>query len=179
MPTLMRHALQWGLVCERAYIAPLVTTVYFCGVMLGGVIFGGLSDRLGRKWVMLFCLYSQCLIGIGLHFVQRLAVFMGLRFVQGVLIQGLQCVSYSMIMELFCPAYRTLAGCVAEAFWAAGEDLIEYIIHSFRIFGLNITLCITFVGIIILALIAKYVEHWRYIQLAINIPTLATLLYIW
>ena len=28
---------------------------------------------------MLFCLYSQCLIGIGLHFVQRLAVFMGLR----------------------------------------------------------------------------------------------------
>ena len=127
IPTLMRHVLQWGLVCERAYIAPLVTTVYFCGVMLGGVIFGGLSDRLGRKWVMLFCLYSQCLIGIGLHFVQRLAVFMGLRFVQGVLIQGLQCVSYSMIMELFCPAYRTLAGCVAEAFWAAGEELIEYI----------------------------------------------------
>ena len=126
-PALIRHVLQWGLVCERAYIAPLVTTVYFCGVMLGGVIFGGLSDRLGRKWVMLFCLYSQCLIGIGLHFVQRLAVFMGLRFVQGVLIQGLQCVSYSMIMELFCPAYRTLAGCVAEAFWAAGEELIEYI----------------------------------------------------
>ena len=78
---------QWELVCDRAYIAPLVTTVYFCGVMLGGVIFGGLSDRLGRKWVMLLCLYSQCLIGIGLHFVQRLPVFMGLRFVQGIAIQ--------------------------------------------------------------------------------------------
>ena len=36
-----------------------------------------------------------------------------------------------------------------------------------------------FLGIIILALIAKYVQHWRYIQLALNIPTLATLLYIW
>ena len=47
--------------------------------------------------------------------------------VKGILIQGLQCVSYSMIMELFCPAYRTLAGCVAEAFWAAGEELIGYI----------------------------------------------------
>ena len=31
--------------CDRAYLAPLVTTVYFCGVMLGGVIFGSLSDR--------------------------------------------------------------------------------------------------------------------------------------
>lgn len=37
------------------------------------------------------------------------------------MVQGLQCVSYSMIMELFCPAYRTLAGCVAEAFWAGGK----------------------------------------------------------
>ena len=103
MPTLARHVLQWGLVCERAYIAPLVTTVYFCGVMLGGVIFGGLSDRLGRKWVMLFCLYSQCTIGIGLHFVQRLAVFMGLRFVQGILIQ----VQYSTLqystVQYRCP----------------------------------------------------------------------------
>ena len=112
------------MVCDKAYIAPLVTTVYFCGVMLGGVIFGGLSDRFGRKWIMLFCLYSQCLIGIGLHFVQRLVVFMGLRFVQGIVIQGLQCVSYSMIMELFCPTYRTMAGCVAEAFWAGGRNMI-------------------------------------------------------
>ena len=70
---------------------------------------------------MLLCLYSQCLIGIGLHFVQRLVVFISLRFIQGIMIQGLQCVSYSMIMELFCPQYRTLAGCVAEAFWAGGQ----------------------------------------------------------
>ena len=78
---------QWGLVCDRAFLAPLMTTTYFCGVMLGGVIFGGLSDRFGRKWIMLFCLYSQCIIGIVLHFVQRLVVFIGLRFIQGILIQ--------------------------------------------------------------------------------------------
>ena len=72
---------------------------------------------------MLLCLYSQCLIGIGLHFVQRLVVFMSLRFLQGIVIQGLQCVSYSMIMELFSPAYRTLAGCMTEAFWAGGESV--------------------------------------------------------
>ena len=85
--------------------------------------------RFGRKWIMLVCLYSQCLIGISLHFVQRLLVFMVLRFVQGIMIQGLQCVSYSMIMELFCPSYRTLAGCVAEAFWAGGEEKIHKSFH--------------------------------------------------
>ena len=48
---------------------------------------------------------------------------------------------------------RAMAGCVIEAFWAF--------------------------GVILLALIAKYVQHWRYIQLAINIPTVATIFYIW
>ena len=84
---------------------------------------------------------------------RRLVVFMGLRCIQGIFIQGLQCVTYSMVMELFSRKYRAMAGCVIEAFWAF--------------------------GVILLALIAKYVQHWRYIQLAINIPTIATIFYIW
>ncbi|CAB4058673.1 SLC22A7 [Lepeophtheirus salmonis] len=40
---------EWGLVCDRKYVGPLVTTIYFTGVMIGGVIFGYLSDRFGRK----------------------------------------------------------------------------------------------------------------------------------
>ena len=48
-----------------------------------------------------------------------------------------------------------------------------------RINQVSIDFFLSFLGIIILALIAKYVQHWRYIQLALNIPTLATLLYIW
>ena len=58
-----------------------------------------------------------------------------------------------MVMELFGPSYRTMAGCVIEGFWA--------------------------IGIIILALIAKYIQNWRFIQLAINVPTVATIFYIW
>ena len=58
-----------------------------------------------------------------------------------------------MVMELFSRQYRAMAGCVIEAFWA--------------------------LGVILLAVIAKYVQHWRYIQLAINIPTMATIFYIW
>jgi len=144
---------EWGLVCDREFVGPLITTTYFCGVMLGGIIFGSFSDKFGRKNIMLICLYTQCVIGIALHFVRRLVVFMGLRCIQGVFIQGLQCVTYSMVMELFSRKYRAMAGCVIEAFWAF--------------------------GVILLALIAKYVQHWRYIQLAINIPTVATIFYIW
>ena len=34
-------------------------------------------------------------------------------------------------------------------------------------------------GILLVAVVAKYVLHWRYTQLALHVPTLATLLYIW
>ena len=60
---------------------------------------------------------------------------------------------FNFFISLFFIISRAMAGCVIEAFWAF--------------------------GVILLALIAKYVQHWRYIQLAINIPTVATIFYIW
>ena len=36
-----------------------MVVVVMSGTQVGGVIFGGLSDRLGRKWIMLLCLYRS------------------------------------------------------------------------------------------------------------------------
>ena len=58
-----------------------------------------------------------------------------------------------MVMELFPPHHRTMAGVAAEVFWA--------------------------IGLILLAVCCYFVQHWRHVQLAISIPTLVTLLYIW
>ena len=65
----------------------MISNTYVGGMMLGGIIFGSVSDRFGRRGVMLTCLYSQSLIGIGLYFVKEFWVFVGLRFVQGIFIQ--------------------------------------------------------------------------------------------
>jgi len=37
-----------------------------------------------------------------------------------------------MVMELFSPRYRTLAGCVVEAFWATGVILLAAIAKAVR-----------------------------------------------
>jgi len=58
-----------------------------------------------------------------------------------------------MVMELFGPKFRTMAGCIIEGFWA--------------------------MGLILLAVIAMHIPNWRYIQLAINLPTLCTIVFIW
>ena len=78
---------QWDLVCDHAYLSSLATTIYFCGVMIGGLIFGSLSDRWGRKPFMLFTLYSQILVGVALAFANSYPLFVLLRFILGILMQ--------------------------------------------------------------------------------------------
>lgn len=144
---------EWSLVCEKEFLTSMMRNIYLGGMMLGGIFFGVLSDGFGRRWAMLACLYSQSLIGIGLYFVEEFWVFVGLRCAQGVFIQGLFSVTYSLAVELVGPCWRSSALFVIRAFW-----------------------CLGFMMFIV---VTRYVEHWRFVQLVVNIPTMATLLYIW
>lgn len=73
--------------CDNVYLGKLATTIYFCGVMVGGLTFGHVADYFGRKPVMLVCLYVPIAIGFGIYFVESYAVFAVLRFFLGFLMQ--------------------------------------------------------------------------------------------
>ncbi|XP_060062784.1 organic cation transporter protein-like [Ylistrum balloti] len=144
---------EWDLVCDSSFLAKVATTVYFCGVMVGGLVFGILADKLGRKPVMLITLYVPILIGIGISFANSYHLFLILRFFQGAFMQGLQTSTFVLAMELFLPQYRGVAGAVLELCW-----------------GINV---------VTLAGVAYLFQSWRYIQLAITLPSLLTLPYFW
>lgn len=69
------------------------------------------------------------------------------------LLQGLQTCSFVLIMEWFTPEHRTVVGTVFEIFWGA--------------------------GVMWLALVAWLIQDWRYIQLALTLPSVLTIVYIW
>lgn len=144
---------EWGLVCEREYLVTLASVVYHGGVMFGGLVFGTLADKFGRKPLMLFTLYVQTAISIGIYFVQNFILFVILRFIHGLLLQGLQCTTICLVMELLPMRYRTAAGMGCSIVWA--------------------------LGMITLSLVSYSVQHWRYIQLAISLPCIVTFVYIW
>ncbi|KAK3084599.1 hypothetical protein FSP39_016090 [Pinctada imbricata] len=144
---------EWSLVCKYKRYGSLATTIYFCGVMVGGLLFGYLADKFGRKPVMLTTLYAPILTGIGIAFSPSYTGFVVLRFLQGFFIQGLQTTSYVMSMELFLPQYRGMAGATLEVFWG--------------------------VTVVLLGGIAYWLQNWRHIQLAITLPSLLTVGYYW
>lgn len=142
---------EWDLVCDSKYLGRLATTIYFLGVMTGGVVFGHVGDFFGRKWTMLICLYVPVAIGVGIYFVETFTAFAVLRFCQGVFIQGLQTCTVTLVMELAVKDYRGMTGAVFECYWGA--------------------------GVLILAAIAYLIQSWRYIQLAISLPPLLLVFY--
>jgi OCT family organic cation transporter-like MFS transporter 4/5 len=55
--------------------------------MVGGVLFGHLADKFGRKPVMMISLIMPVVVGVATSYAPWYSVFVTLRFVQGVLMQ--------------------------------------------------------------------------------------------
>ena len=75
--------LQWDLVCKRDYLPEMSNMVFNLGVMVGGMLFGFLSDKFGRKKSFISALLIQCVTGSVTALSPNLAVFTILRFIVG------------------------------------------------------------------------------------------------
>ncbi|KAK7499034.1 hypothetical protein BaRGS_00009581 [Batillaria attramentaria] len=144
--------LQFDLVCDDKSLGSLATTIYFCGVMVGGLFFGYVSDTIGRLPVLFLTLYLPIAVGVGIAFVDSYVLFAVLRFIQGIIIQGLQNATYVLAMEFFVPAQRPLVGAVLEGCWG--------------------------MAVMTLAGLAYLLKDWRHLQLAISLPSLLAVFYI-
>ncbi|XP_076473032.1 organic cation transporter protein-like [Babylonia areolata] len=145
--------LEWDLVCDRAYFTHLATTVYYCGVMLGGFACGYLSDHFGRRPILLTTLAGVTILGTGLAFIRDFPAFVAVRFLLGFLAQGLHTASYITAVELFPVEERTLAGCLIQVFWGA--------------------------AVLALGALCWLLKDWRRIQLAISLPSVVAVSYFW
>ncbi|XP_063598639.1 solute carrier family 22 member 3-like [Penaeus indicus] len=149
---------QWGLVCERVWIKRWVSTSYLFGLVIGGLLFGFLADRFGRRNLLVVSIATVGCLGVALHFVRRLIVFLSLRFIQSIFIQymflpaqGVFVTSWALVGELFPPKWR----CRALVAAAMARPL----------------------GVAMGALTALFVQHWRAVQLAVSLPLLISLMY--
>ena len=144
---------EFDLVCDDAYKADLATTIYFCGVTLGGIFFGVLADRFGRWPIIAITLLAAGIIGITIFIFRTYIAFVVLRFCLGLAIQGLQSSSVVLSMELFSAKYRGHVGVLC---------------------GLTGN-----IGALCFALLVYVVKDWKYIQLVLSIVSLVQLLSLW
>lgn len=137
---------EWDLVCGRGYHRSVVQSVVMAGALVGVLLFGEMSDRVGRRSTFFICVLiilvfgslSSLSPGVGWYNAGRFVVSMG--------VAGCQATTVSLLMEVMPPRYRMLMN--------VG-------------FGIGYT-----IPLLLLPLLAYHVRDWRFLQLATGLSAL-------
>ncbi|XP_033955641.1 solute carrier family 22 member 6-like isoform X2 [Pseudochaenichthys georgianus] len=143
----------WNLVCDQQSLKQMGQAVYMGGVLLGAVVFGGLSDRYGRRILLLISHLLMAVSGTCAAFSTAFPLFCLFRFGCGMALSGVVLNTFSLIVEWIPTSVRTMVG-----------TLTGY--------------CYT-VGQLILALIAYFIRDWRWLTLAVSLPFFVFFLIAW
>lgn len=137
---------EWYLVKHQAYKVNLAGSLFFAGVLIGNVLFGPLSDKIGRKPVFLTGLFFEVLFGYGTALAPSYEAFAMSRLLVGVMNGGMALVCFVLTQEY-----------VGKSYWAMTGTLT------------NMTFA---VGISLFAALGYYVRPWRNLATAANSPGL-------
>ncbi|XP_061858533.1 solute carrier family 22 member 4 isoform X4 [Colius striatus] len=137
----------WNLVCENDWKAPLTTSLFYVGVLIGSFISGQLSDRFGRKSILFLTMAVQT----GFSFLQIFSI------------------NWEMFTVLFLIVGMGQISNYVVAFILGTEILGK----SVRIIFSTLGVCIFFaIGYMLLPLFAYFIRDWRMLLLALTVPGL-------
>ncbi|NXB08435.1 S226B protein, partial [Cnemophilus loriae] len=144
---------EWDLVCSFRGLKQLAQSIYMAGVLVGGIVFGGLSDRFGRRSVLTWCYLQMATMSICASFAPSFTVYCLFRFLTGTAFSGIVLNSASLSLEWVPMQMRALV-----------STFMGY--------------CYT-VGQFVLAGIAFAIPDWRRLQLVVSLPFFGFFLYSW
>ncbi|XP_029951018.1 solute carrier family 22 member 7a [Salarias fasciatus] len=146
-------ATEWDLVCDSKKLNQALATYFFLGVMMGAVLFGQLSDRFGRRSMLLLALVAAALFGASSAFSSSYTMFSVSRALSGVALSGMSIIVAVLGIEWTDVEHRTFASTVMSLSWSLGNML--------------------------LALLAYLIRDWRHLMLAVTVPCILPTLCWW
>ncbi|PIN19426.1 Synaptic vesicle transporter SVOP and related transporters (major facilitator superfamily) [Handroanthus impetiginosus] len=140
---------EWGLVCDRRFLAALPASVYFLGSLIGSAVFGRLADAfLGRKRsVLLSCLLTSATIFLT-SLSPNIWVYSLLRFTNGFSRAGIGICCLVLSTEAVGRKWRGQVGQYGFFFFAAGFLSIPLIAYPTRASWRNLYRIISFLPLV-------------------------------
>ncbi|XP_052386463.1 solute carrier family 22 member 7-like [Carassius gibelio] len=135
-------ATEFDLVCDRKGLNKATATIFFLGVMLGAAIFGWLSDRFGRKRMLMVSYLITILFGVASAMSQSFIMFAIMRFFTGMGITGISIISIVLCVEWADIAHRTIAGVIISFDWSLSTMIlpgIAYLVNDWRSLVITVT----------------------------------------
>uniref|UniRef100_A0A672FGU9 Solute carrier family 22 member 6 n=1 Tax=Salarias fasciatus TaxID=181472 RepID=A0A672FGU9_SALFA len=144
---------EWGLVCSLRPLKQMIQTIYMGGVLAGAIIFGGLSDRYGRRSVLIWSYFQLVVLGCCSALSPTYTAYCVFRFLSGMAVSGVILNGASLKVEWIPTKQRTLVGTLTSFFFTFGQ--------------------------MILAGLAYWLRDWRKLQVAVCTPLFLFFTYCW
>ncbi|XP_061601749.1 solute carrier family 22 member 15 isoform X1 [Cololabis saira] len=126
---------EWFLVKQQAYKVSLAGSLFFAGLLVGNVVFGPLSDRIGRRPVYLAGLFLEVVFGYVTAVAPTYEVFAASRLLVGLMNGGIGLVCFVLTQEYVGKSYWAVTGTLASMTFAVGIALfgaLGYLIRPWR-----------------------------------------------
>ncbi|XP_030603440.1 solute carrier family 22 member 15 [Archocentrus centrarchus] len=126
---------EWFLIKQQAYKVSLAGSLFFAGLLIGNVIFGPLSDKIGRKPVYLTGLFFEVIFGYVTAFAPTYEVFAASRLLVGLMNGGIGLVCFVLTQEYVGKSYWAMTGTLTSMTFAVGIALfgaLGYFIQPWR-----------------------------------------------
>ncbi|XP_042239398.1 organic cation transporter-like protein [Homarus americanus] len=139
---------QFQLACGRDYYRALYQALYMAGVFFGAPLSGLLSDKHGRKNLIVIGSALFTVLAIGSCWANNIHVLLLARFLLGMLQPSFTQSSYTLIMEVLEPTSRSQGGLVITMPWSLGLVTwggFAYLMRDWRMLQLTASLtCLPF-----------------------------------
>ncbi|XP_059215986.1 solute carrier family 22 member 15 [Centropristis striata] len=126
---------EWFLVRQQAYKVSLAGSLFFAGLLVGNVVFGPLSDRIGRRPVYLTGLFFEVIFGYVTAVAPSYEVFAVSRLLVGLMNGGIGLVCFVLTQEYVGKSYWAMTGTLTSMSFAVGIALfgaLGYYIRPWR-----------------------------------------------
>ncbi|KAG5868463.1 hypothetical protein JTB14_020640 [Gonioctena quinquepunctata] len=141
-------------VCENAALPSIAQAIFFCGAILGGLVFGWIADRFGRIPALVGTNTIGLVGGIATTFCSSFWAFSFCRFLVGMAFDNCFTMMYILVLEYVGPKWRTFVA------------------------NMSIAIFFTFAASI-LPWIAYYLADWKYLCIVTSAPLAMALLTPW
>ncbi|XP_062051942.1 organic anion transporter 7-like isoform X2 [Lepus europaeus] len=136
--------MQWDLVCDSQSLNSVSKFLFMAGMVVGSIVFGHLTDRYGRRLILIWCLLQIAAADT--------------------------CAAFAPTFFVYC-ILRFLSGMSTAAILANNSMLIiEWTVPQFQATGMTLAVSAASIGQIILGGLAFAVRNWCTLQLVMSVP---------
>uniref|UniRef100_A0A3B3ZHJ0 Major facilitator superfamily (MFS) profile domain-containing protein n=1 Tax=Periophthalmus magnuspinnatus TaxID=409849 RepID=A0A3B3ZHJ0_9GOBI len=150
---------EWDLVCSWKTLKPMIQTIYMGGVLTGAIVFGGLSDKFGRRSVLIWSYLQLGVLGCSSALSPSYTAYCIFCFLSGMAVSGIilngnsKISSIQQMVEWISIKQRTLVGTISSFFFSIGQ--------------------------LVLAGLAFWLRDWRKLQVVVCLPAFLFFAYSW